>query len=199
MFKYTRAVLYDIVHDLKTFFRFFSILSQILYISYLTYALMSNLGNQLVNTLLLAISVIYFIVDFILIVKTRKQSINKKIAKRSLRYIKLGVNAFNVGVAIYGVYLTASNANAITVVLTAMMLIFWAIKVIIEIITFFVEHRIELIMAGFHKDIEPLTNVINSVKKITGQKVDTSDPLPTNVNSALEKALEQYKDYKHNK
>ena len=54
-------------------------------------------------------------------------------------------------------------------------------------------------MAGFHKDIEPLTNVINSVKKITGQKVDTSDPLPTNVNSALEKALEQYKDYKHNK
>ena len=199
MFQNTRAVLYDIVHDLRTFFRFFSVLSQILYIAYLSYTVICNIGIIYVNAVLLTLSAIYFIVDVIITIKSRKQKQKAKTFKRSLRYAKLGINAFNIGVAIYGVYLTANNANAVTVVLTAAMLIFWIIKVILEIITYFVEHRIELVIAGFNKDIEPITKTIHTIKKFVGAKDEESKPISSKISEELKKALDQFKEHKKNK
>ena len=59
--------------SLRAFFRFFSVLSQILYIAYLSYTVICNIGIIYVNAVLLTLSAIYFIVDVIITIKSRKQ------------------------------------------------------------------------------------------------------------------------------
>ena len=61
MLDYTIVATKKTVDDIKRFTLVFSILTQILYIAYLAYALISNVGFTWLNIPLLAVSVAYFV------------------------------------------------------------------------------------------------------------------------------------------
>lgn len=204
MFKYTRAVIHDIVFDLKNFRFIFNLITQIAYIIYLAYAIFASLSNIYVNSILLALSIAYFILFLILHnKKSAKANDTKLIARRTYKWSKLLINAFTLGISVYSIYVTSSNANPISIALTAIMLIFWIISVILEIVIYFIDCKKELLIAGFQRDIEFITKPLNTaedlINKVTRHEPKEHPKLSNRVKSTLDKVLKEHKEYKANK
>lgn len=197
MFKYTRAVFNDAINDLKKFLHIFSIFTQILYLIYLVYAVLTDKGVFYANVVLLGISVVYFII-YILTYgkKPKKLKTVAYVAKHAKTITKLLITAFTLGVAIYGIYTSAKNVDAISIVLTTLMIVFWCLQALLEIVLFFLEHKKNMIFAGLKKDCEPyvtkLDKVGNTFRRLTGKEEVVREPLPSKVNEYLEKTLKKY-------
>jgi len=194
MLKYTRAVVNDALHDLKAILFFFSLVTQIIYIIYLAYAVFAKIGIIYINIALLVISVAYLI--FFLVFNQRKDKKSKRkemLVRHTKIIIKLIINAVSLGIAIYGLYCATKEVNAISLMLTILMLIFWCLQVVLEVIVLFFERKKSLIMYGLQKDFEPINNAINRlgniVRKVAGYEEVESDVIPSNVEEYLDKVL----------
>ena len=204
MLNYTIAVIHGTVNDLKRFFFVFSLITQVLYIAYLLYVIIANISNMHVNITLCILSVCYLI--FFLVIHSKHDKfakVTKRIVRRSYKWSKLAINCFTLGVAVYGIYLTSNNANVITVVLTALMIIFWIMQVILEIIIYFFEQKYDLLIAGLERDVEfiskPVNTIGNIVHRIKGEDPVPMPTVPNKVKDALDKALLEHKKYKAEK
>lgn len=204
MFKYTKAVLNDIVNDLRKFLMIFTIVTQVFYIGYIIYAIVTGTGNAYVNYVLLAISVIYFAIYLIAIVKKDKATkALKSVTGHVKKILKLLLKAFNLGIALYGMYYATTQINPVSIILTTFMILFWVMQALSEIIYFFAKRRIEMMIAGVQKDTEKISNVKNffgnTIKKIKGEKIEEKKPMPTKVKNYLDRVLEEHKQQKAEK
>lgn len=204
MLKYTKAVLNDAVKDLKSFLYWFSVITQLLYIGYLLFAIISGIGIIYVNVALGVISLAYFI--FYMLTNNATDKKTKHVAyvtRHTKTIIKLVLNAFTLAVAIYGIYISATTTNAFSLMLTILMIVFWCVQLVLEIIIFFFEHKKNMVLYGLQKDLEPWTNAVNKVgnvvRMVTGKERVEKDPLPSSVENYLDKVLIKYKEQKDNK
>ena len=96
MFDYTKTAVNKIVADFKKFFHRFSVCAQIVYIAYLIYALFANTELWIINTILLVISVAYFIFFLIATAKDADKKLKKRV-KTIFTRCKQVIKLFTLG------------------------------------------------------------------------------------------------------
>ena len=193
MLKYTRAVVNDAIKDLKFFLYIFSIITQFFYLAYITYVLIKGSGIFYLNIALGIISLAYLIFFLTVNEKNKKTKHVAYVFRHTKTILKLCINAITLVVAVYGIYISASNVDAISLMLVILMIVFWCVQVVLEVIVFFFEHKKNMFLAGLQKDIEPLTNAVNVVgnvvRKVAGKEPVKKEPLPSRVEAYLDKVL----------
>ena len=172
MFDYTKAAIDTIVRDLKRIFFAFNIFVQLLYIGYLVYVLATGRGVLAANIILIALSASYLVLFVVTYNKKERQF--KKLAKRTYSLIKIAVNAFTIGIAIYGIYSTAGEITPTSIVMLVLMVLGWLVSVLLQVLIYFIESRknlvIEALKADKEQTLKPITSVTNAVKKFVGKE-----------------------------
>ena len=121
-----------LVYKLKLVVFFFRLAAILFTIFYLGFLIATNRGNQIANTILLILAVAYGIfIAIITFVAPKKGAL--KMGKRVYRYLKLAVNAFSLGVTIYGLIASSGNATLASVMMAAISLAILMLKIMFEI------------------------------------------------------------------
>ena len=174
MFDYTVTAAKKIYEDFKKFGRVCDVITQILYIAYLTYSVFAQTGRWWIKAILLGISVGYFI--FYIVTQCSKKYQLGKRGKRVFTWSKLGLKLFELGVAFYSISVTTNDATTTSVILLAMMLVGWLLQVVFDVIVSILENRATLFFEAVKADWEemkrPLDNVSGFMKKLTGKPVE---------------------------
>lgn len=198
MFDYTKMTIDQTVTDVKRIFHSYKIGAQLVYIAYLVYALIAKTGIWYANLALLALSVAYF-VFFLSTTDYGKTPDGKQLKKNvhttyiwSKRFIRL----FTLGIAVYDIVTTPST-NAVSVLLTAFMVIGWAIEILFDVIIRVITARISLVKEAIDADVETLLKPVKSVgnffKKAIGQ-APAPTPEPTKQRKWLDKKMTARKE-----
>ena len=173
MFKYTKAAIDIVIDDIRRYCNIFKYASFVFTFVYLGYAFFTGSGNFVVNIVLLSTLVLYFIFDLFTKNKDLKQL--KKIVRRIYKVVKYSMKTFTIAVMVYGIYTASTNVSAISIILTTLMIIMWAIQLLFEMIVEIFEDKKDLIVAGWGKDIDnlkrPVTTVNNFIKKVKGEDI----------------------------
>lgn len=200
MLDYTKAALKQITEDFKKVDLVRNVLTQILYIFYLGYAIFIKSGNFTVNLVLFVLSVGYFA---FFIWATGQEQTNRKMQKivaviyvRCKQLIKL----FTLGVMLYGVWIATEKVTPLGVLLSALMIVGWVLQIVFEILIKFFSKRANLLIEGLEADYENMTKparkVGNFFKKVTGKEVEEKEP--TKARLFLEQKVEEEQVAKKN-
>ncbi len=184
MFDYTKTAVNKIWTDFKKFFYICNIVTQIVYLTYLAYALIAQTGNPWVNGILLALSLAYFVFFLVMTTgeKTKEKKRGKKIGDRIFKYLKQLIALYNLAVIVYGFYgvYTASShvtiASLIQLVQIVFMTIGWVLGLVFNVVELIVESRVHFLLEGLEADYQELTKPVKTVgnffKKVTGQEIE---------------------------
>ena len=196
MLDYTKAALKQIVEDFKKVDFVRSVLTQIVYLAYLMYAIFARSGIFAVNLTLFIISALYF--AFFLYM-TGQENANKKVTKFAatlFKRCKQVIKLFTLGVMLYGVWIAAERVTPLSMILSSLMIVGWVLQILFEIIIKFFAKRANLIIEGLEADYEGMTKPARSVgnffKKVAGKEVEVKEPtkarliLDEKVNAARE-------------
>ena len=198
MFDYTKTAANKIIADFKRFFYWCQVVTQVVYISYLIYALATNTKLWIVNSILLALSVAYFTFFLIATAKEAKKTLKKRV-KTLFKRCKQALNLFTLGVMVYGIWQTSTNAKPFSVILTALMIVCWVLQVLFEVILKFFLDKANLIWEAVQADKEeiakPVKSVGNFFKRITGREVEEPKE-PTETRLLLDDMVEEYREQK---
>ncbi len=181
MFDYTKVAIEKVVEDLKKLIRLFTVGMQVITLAYFALAIVlevfevCSIGNFYANIALFIISLAYLIFDLIISNGKREGSrLAKKITTRTLKWIKILIKGYTLGVTIYGIYTATTSATPIAVILATLMIIIFVLQVLFEILTAIVIDKKDLILDAWRQDIEdikrPAVEVGNFFKRITGQE-----------------------------
>lgn len=181
MLDYTKTAWNKITEDFKRLLFVIGLMMQLVYIGYLIYSLVVGAGVLIANIFLLAVSSAYLI--FWLIMSKRETADDKqtkkligKVFKRCKKIIKL----VTLGIAVYGIYTTATNVTPLSVVITALMIVGWVLQALCEIVYNYVVKKGEILLEGLKADWESATKpakaVGNFFKKLAGKEVEEPKP-----------------------
>ena len=109
-------------------FRLSAILFTIFYIFFL---MVTKRGNIVANAILLVLTIGYGL--FIAIITFHPVKGAMKVGKRVYRYLKLAVNAFSLGVTIYGIIASSGNATFASIMMAAISFAILMLKIMFEI------------------------------------------------------------------
>ena len=133
MFEHAKAITKRTLHGLKTANYIRNILTQIIFIAYLVYTLCAKIGFPIANGILLTLSVAYLIF-FLYVTKFQTEKKIKRTVKLLFKHAKRFVRFLNLGIAIYGICLTAQYVTPFAVVLLALMFIGWVLQIVFELL-----------------------------------------------------------------
>ncbi len=178
MLDYTKAAVKKTVDDFRRLDYLRNLVTQVVYIFYLVYALFAGAGYVWANAVLLGLSLAYLI--FFLIVttgrvlqaKSKTQKVVAKVFTRCKQLIKL----FTLGVMIYGIYATTTHVTALSVILSALLIVGWILQLVFEVVFKFFIGRAQFLLEGIEADYEQITKpaktVGNFFKKLAGKEVE---------------------------
>ena len=165
MFKHTRTALNQVIKDFKFASNVCTFGSQIFYIGYLIYAICADVGYLWANITLLAVCGLYFLFTATTHnIKDKETKLAKRNARHTLRWVKIFVNAAVLAMMGYSIYISSTVPSTLTTILTAISVVSWLLSLSLELITMYVENRINLIKESFMKDISPAETVGTIVK-----------------------------------
>ena len=198
MFDYTRAAINKVINDFKKLGLGINFCAQGLTIAYLIYALCTNTGVLVANIILLSLSVAYLIF-FIYILKAEVKKEVKRKVKEFYQWCKRGVKLFSIGVTAYGIVITNSNFDLISLLLLLFTIIGWILEFLFYLVCKFLEVEKQLLLDGIKADMDtytkPFRSVGNFVKKMTGKPVE-EEPAPTKNRTILDKLVKKEKEKK---
>lgn len=179
MLEYTKAAIKQTVDDFKKVDYVRNVVTQVLYIAYLIYALIAGNGYLWANIPLLLLSVAYF-AFFLVATHKRMEKKLKATVKTVFTRCKQVIKFFTLGLMVYGIWLTAENVTPLGLILSSLMIVGWVLQILFEIILKFFSARVNLIIEGLEADYETMTkparNVGNFFKKMTGQEIEVKEP-----------------------
>ncbi len=158
MFDNTRRAFEKTKRDFLNFKFGFALATQLTYIAYLIYALCAGVGILWLNIVLLAVSLAYFLY-FLLTREAKGREKSRESIRKSFAWLKICAKIFNLGVAVYSIYVAGTNVSVISVCLaglTSAMVIFGIIfEILIEIII----SKYQLLYEAITADISVARNV----------------------------------------
>lgn len=180
MFDLTQAAFKKTLNDFRKIVYATGVLTQSVYLVYLAYTLIMQKGNPIVNGILAGISLFYLIFHLLTTEFGKspdgKKNLTKPVAL-AVKWSKKAIALYNIGVALYGLTLTAKAVTPFALILNALMLVGFLFGLIFDVIIHVVKKRAELFITGFNEDIkilkQPADKVGNFFKKLTGQEVET--------------------------
>lgn len=179
MFIYSRAVLFKISEDIKKFAFIFSLLTQIIYIGYLVYALIAGSGIFYANIILLVLSYTYSVFIVINRIKqSKKPEDSEKNVKKIYRRAKICINALTLGATLYGIFIATSSPDTASVIFASFTTITWLLSVLLEIVVVIFEKYSELVAAAIEKDLYQFKKWIPGtdapeIKEKVNRKIET--------------------------
>ena len=144
MLKYTKAAIEKVKRDLKIGLVLFETITLALIITYLIFALSLGIGNLIINIVLMVIVSIYF--TFYLVNLKFQFKWFRNIVKKYYKIIRLIVLACSLFIALYELYITTNDVNTVTIILITLLIIFWLLQVVIEVIYRLVINEIDLLV-----------------------------------------------------
>lgn len=182
MFDYTTALIRHTLEQIKISIFKLIVLTQLLYIGYLVYAIIVDSGIFISNVILLIVSCLYlafFIYDSL---KKRKRTVPKRVKElRSLikRLILRSVKLYTL-IAMVVIFVTGKNANPLAPIVIILSAISFVIQIVLDIITLVITKRIDLFKEAFENDIreikQPFTETSNFLKKLLGKGPKSTEP-----------------------
>lgn len=158
MFEYTAIAAKKTIGDIKKLLLIINFLTICGGIAYLVYSLSTGGGNVYANHVLLLTSALY-LVFFILNAKKIIDKNEFSASKWLYKIIKITVNALVLLTAVYGVI--AGSASNSSVIKTYWLLALWALQLILELLAYAVECRLEMFYAALSHDAGWLVNFID--------------------------------------
>ena len=199
MLDYTKAAIKQVGEDFKKVDFARNIITQIIYLLYLVYAMIFDNGIFAVNITLFVLSAAYFAFFMFVTVRETKKEVHK-VVKTIYTRCKQIIKLFTLGVMLYGVWLTTENVTPLSVILSALMIVGWVLQIVFEILIKFFTKRINLLLEGLEADYENMTKPARTVgsffKKITGNEVEEKEPSKARL--LLDKKVEEAKAEKKN-
>lgn len=181
MLDYTIAAYNKIKEDFNKLLYYSTICTQLLYMAYLIYALITGTGIFIANMILFVVAGAYFAFFLYATANNLKKPV-KKTVKRLFTRCKQLVKLFTLGVMVYGICQTAANARPVSVLITALMIIGFVLQILFELVAWFLTNRINLFIEGLKADYETITKPVKTVgnffKKMAGKEIEEA-PEPT--------------------
>ena len=201
MLDYTKAALKRTVEHFKKLDYRRNVCTQILYIAYLIYALIAKIGSPIANGILLTMAVAYFIF-FLYVTKIQAEKNLKRTVKSIYRHAKQLIKLFNLGVAVYGICITAKHVTPLALLFVSFMIVAWVLQIIFEVLFRALAKRAKFIIESLEEDYRQMTKPVKTVgnffKKMTGQEVEESPP-PSETILQLQEDVEKEKALKKEK
>lgn len=177
MFDYTKTAVEKIKSDFQKIIFVCSVLVQALYVAYLIAALFSGAGNAIVNGILLGICSAYLAFYLVMYFRENKGAKKtKKIVDTIYRRSKQLIKLYTLAASIYAIWLTGSNANHFTILITAFMLVSFVLQILLEVMYHLVVSRLTLLVEGIKADVEPITKPVKSasnfIKRLKGEEIE---------------------------
>lgn len=186
MLKYTKAAIDKIKEDLKVGVALFEIITLILMLTYLILALSFGFGNLIINIILLVVVSIYFLF-YLANLKFRFKWFNS-IFKKYYKIIRLIILASSLTITLYELYVTTNEVNPVTIILVTLLIIFWLLQVVIEIIYRLVVNEIDLLLQAIAQDKE---SALEPVKKIFKEETKPKSKKILRLEKKMEKVKEK--------
>ena len=204
MLDYTIVATKKTVEDIKRFALVFSILTQLLYIGYLVYALAIGLGFTWLNIPLLAVSLAYFVIYIVIRGKSGRRAKDVEwSARHSFKLIKISAASFNLAVLLYSIWAFPEEVKPIAIVFATLMTVVWVLQLVCELVSVFAEKRMALFMEALKADLEGVTKPIagaqNFVRKLRGEEPVVNDNEPTRQRKMLDERVFEYRAEKREK
>ena len=174
MFEYTKLVFNQTVNDIKKISTIANFVTQCIYILYLVYAIFAFDKVRGINIALLILSFAYLVFTVVLRVREISKA-DENIEKRVKKGYRIAKHIIQIPVLITAVITLISLENdhiTFPILFTVLMIIGYIVSVLASIITNIVESRAKRFIVAIEADIEPVMNIINTVKKFNGEKVE---------------------------
>ena len=91
----------------------------------------------------------------------------------------------------YGIYIAADGTDIISVVFAAFSVVLWGAQLLLEIATYIVEDKAELVTTGLVKDFELVVKSINAVSGIWSKFKGEEDAFAIEINESKVAELEE--------
>ena len=193
MFEYSKLVFNQTVEDIKKLSTVLNFITQGVYVAYLIYAIVVGTGILGVNIALLTISVAYLVFFSVMTAKEIKKT-DAKIKKRVKEIYKASKYIIQIPTLISAIItLSTLESDHITfsLLFTVLMIVGYLLSIILSVIIKIVEDRAKKFAVAIEADMEPIMNVINTVKKFKGEKVEVTeiDKSKTKIRAELDSKL----------
>ena len=182
MLKYSRAAFGIIKEELTSISFFVTMASSVMMMAYLLYATLAGSGVLGANIALCSVTAVNLI-SYILMHRAETRGVKEARSwiKHTCKITKLCINAVSLATMVYAVVTTPDQVSTITLVLLPLMIIFWALQAILEVVTLYVKSRIDLFYNGIQMDfdyvIAPLAKVKSVVGAVMGEEPVASAPV----------------------
>ncbi len=186
----TKAAFNKVLADFTRFCLVFGIITQIFFIIYGTYSLLTSLDNPKmlsVKAVTLAILVAYFIFDIATVGKKKLEQVKtlREAVAFTSRIIKYLINAAVIGITAYEVL--NGGAEMMAIISLAIMTVAFVIKILAEIVRFIFSRYVSLIMLGIQMDMESVQE--SFLGKAVGRAVDALENKRATVVELIDKPL----------
>lgn len=192
MLDYTCGMIHKTIGDIRKLLFTINVLSLLVYVLYLFYAIITRNGIIWVNLPLLCVVISYFI--FYIVkhedIDDDSKKLKKKV-KRFYRWSKIAIKAISFGITILGLYTSTISPDFITILMTAITAIILVFSLLGEIVIAFINKRIDLFKEAFQMDMQKL-NPVNAVRNMI-DSVNGAAQQPTKSQSFIQKWAENAK------
>lgn len=194
MFDYTKAAFNKMVDDIKRVAFIAVIIVQALAIIFPLYSIIAKTGNLIVNIVLLVVSVAYLVFYIVTHNKdSKKDKDTKKKVKVIYKIIKFSAKTVSLGIAIYALFISTREADLISLIIVALMIIGWILQVALELAYIFVKKRVSLLIDGIKADTQGALKVYNFYKRIKGEDEEQLEYMSEESKEFLDEQLKNYK------
>ena len=185
--------------DLTTFGYILGLISQTFALAYLVFALIFSVGNVIANSVVLTVSAVYFGIYIALRgTDDRKMRRFRNYSKHTASAVKLVSSALTLGVSIYGIIIAAYTLSVPTLLLAVANAAFWVLRVIVELVSYYVDTRIELFTSALTADFEfvskPIGIAKNAIRTVMRREIEV--PPPDKYRAVLDRQMEREKEEK---
>ncbi len=189
MFDYTKAALSKIISDFRKIANGIKITTQLLSIAYLIYVLCTGKRFWIANTVLLTLSLGYFVFFFIVEMRKGRKQL-KKTVKEIYGWSKRSIKFLTIGITVYGLVVSKIEFDPLSFLLVVLMVLGWVLELLFYIIIKFLEAEFRLLMDAAKTDAVNIPIIGNYVAK----KMDVPDPTGkhmTKLDDMVQKARSQ--------
>lgn len=184
MFNHTREAFNKVKRDLQIISWILTYGINIIMFCYYLFALISELSSVVINIILLCLTLISLVLSVVFGKKetSKKQKRLIKRSKHVLSVFKIITKAYTLCATLYAMYLSTSQTNPISIIITTILILLWIISLIVEMAAIFIEFEKNRVLDGIAKDFEFMTKAKKAIS-------DTVDNIKDGLEGATSKVV----------
>lgn len=167
----TRKALDKVKRDIAVIKWIFMYGTNIMLSLYLCLSLVFKIGDFAINVAMFSVSVVFLLFNLIYgkkeMSKKRKKAVKRKKEKVNhvLKVLMIFIKAVSLGMTLYAMYIAVETVSPVSIVLTTILIIFWLVGTMVEIIDLLFDFERDRVINGVKEDFEWFSNAKNVIEK----------------------------------